>query len=89
MASGKIMTAASRLNFRLIDGHGYFEDVLETVKGRAKLRIRWCSPIRKGMVGKTCFITTQKLMKDDFDMGVRVLIRPFKKNMHAADVYIF
>lgn len=90
MADGRIYDGRQALELRLIDGHGYFEDVLETVKEEQKLKNPMVFTYSQGYGWENLFYYgTQKLMKDDFDMEVRALIQTLQEKHAPRLMYLY
>lgn len=90
IADGRIYDGRQALELGLIDGHGYFEDVLEIVKKEQKLENPMVFTYSQRFGWESLFYYgTQKLLRDDMDMEIRSLIRTLQENYSPRLMYLY
>lgn len=90
IADGRIYDGRQALENGLIDGHGYFEDVLEIVKEEQELSDPMVFSYSEDYgLDSLFYYGTQKLMSDDFDVEVSGLISALQDTYSPRLMYLY
>lgn len=90
IADGRIYDGLQALELGLIDGHGYFEDVLEIVKKEQDLSDPMVFSYSESHgLDSLFFYGTQKLMKNDYDLEIRGLITTLQDTYSPRLMYLY